>query len=163
MQLALLQLAQLRQFHWLIQVTNWHLKHSELNQVHDPKSTVLNILNFDVKVWRSSGYLTLPHCLVCQVESLVLISHRTTCDIAPGTAWDTLRTYENICHRHMLTADVPAKLNSSQLCRFAGIKVCNGCCCPRHMFLYRSSIPGSVGAAATSQVVRQHMRTRLNR
>ena len=50
--------------------------------------------------------------------SLVLICRRTTCDIAAGTAWDTVPTYENILRRQQqpsqaFTADVPAKLNST--------------------------------------------------
>jgi len=82
--------------------------------------------------------------------SLVFICRRTTCDIAAGTAWDTVPTDENIRRwqqqpSQAFTADVPAKLISSQLRRLAGVKACDGCCCRRRMFSYRNSIPGSTG------------------
>ena len=87
--------------------------------------------------------------------SLVLICRRTTCDIAIGTAWDTVQTYENIRRRQQqpsqaFTADVPAKLNSSQLHRLADVKACDGRCCLQRMFSYRNSIPGSTGIAQGS-------------
>ena len=80
--------------------------------------------------------------------SLVLIYCWTTCNITPGTAWDTVPTYENIRHQQQqpsqaFTTDMPAKLNSSQLHRLAGIKACNGCCCQWHIFSYLN--PGITG------------------
>jgi len=78
--------------------------------------------------------------------------HRTTCDKAAGTAWNTVPTYENIRRRQqqqpsqVFAADMPAKLNSSQLRRLTGVKACDGCCCHWRMFSYRNSIPGSTGS-----------------
>ena len=33
-----------------------------------------------------------------------------------------------------------------QLCRVAGVKACDGCCCQWHMFSYQNSIPGITGS-----------------
>ena len=89
--------------------------------------------------------------------SLVLICRWTTCDVATSTAWDTFLTYENMCCRQQqpsqaFTADVPAKLNSSQLRRLAGVRACDRCCCRRRMFSYQNSIPGSTGGYVASSL-----------
>ena len=104
-------------------------------------------LPFSLSKKNSLHYKPILHLL-----RLVLICRRTTsCDIAAGTAREvTVPTYENICRRQRqpsqaFTADVPAKLNSSQLRRLAGVKACDGCCSRRRMFSYRNSIPGSSG------------------
>ena len=76
--------------------------------------------------------------------------------------------YENIRRwqqqpSQAFTADVPAKLNSSQLRRLAdaeACEACDGCCCQRLMFSYGNSIPGRTGGyvAGSSAAYR---RTRL--
>ena len=59
-----------------------------------------------------------------------------------------------------LNANMPAKLNPSQLRRLAGVKAYNGCCCRRRMFLHGNNTQAV--SAAMSQVIQRHMRTRLN-
>ena len=77
--------------------------------------------------------------------------HQCTCDVAAGTAWATSRTSENM-HRQQLgtpqsfTAGMPAKLNSSQLCRPAGSKDWNDQCCQPLLFSYQNSIPSTNGS-----------------
>jgi len=106
----------------------WTKLQSVTIQVKARKSTAVSHWGDHSKLfeaaWRHVGYLI----------SLVLVRRLTTCDIAAGTAWNTVSAYENILRRQQQpsqasTADVPAKLNSSQLRRIAGVKACDGCCC----------------------------------
>ena len=85
-----------------------------------------------------------------------------------GTAWDIIPTDENIRRRQQqppqaFTADVPAKLNSSQLRRLAGVKTFDGCFCRRRMLSYRNSISGStVGYVAGSSAAYENQALRSN-
>ena len=108
-------------------------------------------MNLPFSVTKKKLTFSLHYKPILRLLRLVLICRRTICDIAAGTAREvTVPTYENIRRRQRqpsqaFTADVPAKLNSSQLRRLAGVKACDGCCSRRRMFSYRNSIPGSSG------------------
>jgi len=87
------------------------------------------------------------------LKSLVLICHQTTCDIAAGTAWNTVPTYENICRRQQqplqaFIADVPAKLNSRQLRRRkpAMVVVASGVC--SHIGTVSQAVPAAGSSVA---------------
>ena len=87
------------------------------------------------------------------LKSLVLICRQTTCDIAAGTAWNTVLTYENI-GRHQqqplqaFTANVPAMLKSSQLRRRkpAMVVVASGIC--SHIGTVSQAVPAAGSSAA---------------
>ena len=88
---------------------------------------------------------------------LELICRRSTCDIAVGTACDTSPTYEGIFlpatrNIAVFTAGMPAKLNSSQLCRHAGGKDWHGFCCRQRLFSYRNGVSGSTGSYVDSSL-----------
>ena len=78
--------------------------------------------------------------------------------MAAGTAWDTVPRTEvagNIAHCSLL---IRFKFN------FAGmlaVKLCDGSSCRRPMFSFVREVSQAV-PAATSQIHRRHMRTRLN-
>jgi len=73
------------------------------------------------------------------------------CDKATMVLPGILFRHMGTLHRRLqnlsevFAAGMPAKLNSSQLCRHDGAKDWNDLCCWRLLFSYRNSILGSTG------------------
>ena len=102
----------------------------------------------------------LARCLL----SLFLICKWSTRDVAAGIACDTTPVYEDItppATRNLVC--MPVKSSSSQLRRQTGGKDWHGLCYWWLLFSYGNSITGSARSYSycMSQVVRRHMRTRL--
>ena len=94
--------------------------------------------------------------------SLVLLCRRSTCDIATGTACDTVPIWEQKSPAtetmSAFTSGMPAKSNSSQLRRRARSTDWHDLCCRQLQFSYRNGMVSQAVSAAMSQVARRHIR-----
>ena len=96
--------------------------------------------------------------------SLVLICRRCTCDMAVGSAWDTVPIWEHKWPATLVIpvfiAGMPAKLIRVQLRRHAGGKVLRWVLLSAaHVLIRPRSSPGGTGDYF--QIHQQHMRTKL--
>ena len=98
-------------------------------------------------LWKVNNHYYMYNQILSHL-SLVLICRQCTCIVAASAAWATSWTNENM-HRWQLessqsfTAGMPAKFNSSQLCRHAGSKDWEEKHYRPLLFSYQNSIPGS--------------------